>query len=107
MPPYMSRPTAFPQLIDKFCGMVGNKKVKAIFSRRARRGRKEENNTGFTSQVSGFRLLTFGSRFLTLDSYILFFPLFFPELGEKGRPHNPFNILFFYRRSKENLEDAV
>ena len=83
------------------------KKMKTIFSRRAPRSRKEEKNTGFTSRVSGFRLLNFGSRFLTPDSWILFFPLFFPEMGEKGRPHDPFNISFFYGRSKENLEEAV
>jgi hypothetical protein len=28
-------------------------------------------------------------------------------MGEKGRPHDPFNILFSYGRSKENLEEAV
>jgi len=108
MPPYMRRPTAFPQLIDKILWNGGKqKKMKTIFSRRAPRSRKEEKNTGFTSRVSGFRLLNFGSRFLTPDSWILFFPLFFPEMGEKGRPHDPFNISFFYGRSKENLEEAV
>jgi hypothetical protein len=87
--------------------MAGNKKMKTIFSRRARRGRKEEKNTRFTSQVPGFSLLTFGSRFPTPDSQIQFFPLFFPEMAEKGRPHDPFNIWYFYGRSKDNLEEAV
>jgi hypothetical protein len=87
--------------------MVGNKKMKTIFSRRARRGRKRRRKYGI--HVPGLRIQAPDFWFPIPDPRLLdpALPPVFSGNGRKGPPARSIQYLVFFGRSKENLEEAV